>query len=97
MKQSSSLVLNVRSRHLVKNDFGDCIWQTNTRQKNAPAEKTALVLYDVWDLHHCQGAKGRRSRLLPRINDVVRAVRNAGRLIIHAPSGTMAFYQDSVA
>ena len=97
MSQSSSLVLNLRSQKLVENDSGYRIWQTKTSQKTVDGEKTALVLCDVWDRHHCRGAEERLARLLPRMHDVVRAVRGAGGLIVHAPSGTMAFYEDSLA
>lgn len=97
MSQPSPLVLNLRSQTIVENDCGYRVWQTHTKQKTAPAEETALVLCDLWDRHHCRGAEERLARLLPRMNDVLRAVRNAGGLIVHAPSGTMRFYKASLA
>jgi nicotinamidase-related amidase/type 1 glutamine amidotransferase len=53
---------------------------------------TAAILCDVWDLHWCRGATGRVETLAPRMNTLVKTLRNAGIQIIHAPSETMGFY-----
>ena len=54
---------------------------------------TALILCDVWDRHWCRGASGRVDELAPAINRTAAAARRDGALIIHAPSGTMPFYE----
>lgn len=58
-------------------------------------KKTAVILCDMWDKHWCGGATERVAEMAPVMNDVVRDARNRGLLIIHAPSETMAFYNDT--
>ncbi|MDB5297666.1 MAG: Trehalose utilization [Phycisphaerales bacterium] len=57
----------------------------------APAE-TALVICDMWDTHGSPNAAARTAALAPRIDQLAKAVRAAGGLVIHAPSDTMKFY-----
>jgi nicotinamidase-related amidase len=57
-------------------------------------KKTAAIICDMWDEHWCKGASSRVAEMAPRMNEVIRALRNQGVLIIHAPSGTMDFYKD---
>ncbi|HOB99001.1 MAG TPA: ThuA domain-containing protein [Verrucomicrobiota bacterium] len=59
------------------------------------AAKTAIIVCDMWDRHWCRGATARVAEMAPRMNTVLEAARRRGILIIHAPSGTMAFYADS--
>ena len=56
-----------------------------------PAE-TAIIVCDMWDMHHCISAAHRVTALAPRVNSVVATLREAGSLIIHAPGGCMDFY-----
>jgi nicotinamidase-related amidase len=51
----------------------------------------------VWDRHWCRGAEERLALLLPRMNEVVGALRARGVLVVHAPSETMAFYDGTTA
>ena len=62
-----------------------------------PAREVAFVLCDLWDDHWCRGAAERVNEMAPRINMVVRALREKGVLIVHAPSDTMDFYADTPA
>jgi len=62
-----------------------------------PAEKTALIVCDVWDAHHCLNAVKRLNEFAPRLNDVVTEARRRGVTIIHAPSDCMAAYTDHPA
>lgn len=62
-----------------------------------PAEKTALIVCDVWDAHHCLNAVKRLNEFAPRLNDVVTEARRRGVTIIHAPSDCMAAYADHPA
>ena len=89
--------LPLRSRRLVTDDGGHQVWRTETARKPFRPAETALVLCDVWDKHWCRGANERLAAMLPRMNELVRALREAGVLIVHAPSDTMAFYKDSPA
>ncbi|HUY34794.1 MAG TPA: ThuA domain-containing protein [Pirellulales bacterium] len=57
--------------------------------------KTAIVVCDMWDQHWCRGATERVAEMAPRMNEVLKAARRRGVLIIHCPSGTMDFYENS--
>lgn len=92
-----TLALPFRSRRLVTDDQGYRVWKVETVERAVPAAETALVLCDVWDNHWCRGANERLAKLLPRMNALAHALRDAGVLIVHAPSDTMAFYEDSPA
>jgi type 1 glutamine amidotransferase/nicotinamidase-related amidase len=58
---------------------------------------TAVIVCDMWDVHHCFRATGRVAELAPRINQVLHAARDQGALIVHAPSSCMGFYKDHPA
>src|ERR1035438_8556171 len=58
---------------------------------------TALVICDMWDHHWCKGAEDRVEILAAKMVPVIDRLRARGVLIIHAPSETMAFYQDHPA
>ena len=96
-EDARTLTLPLRSRRLVTDDRGYAVWKVETAERKVPAAETALVLCDVWDKHWCRGANERLARMLPRMNAVVKALREAGVLIVHAPSDTMNFYKDSPA
>lgn len=61
------------------------------------ASKTAVIVCDMWDDHYCPSAAARVREMAPRMNEVLKAARNKGALIIHAPSGTMDFYEGTPA
>ncbi len=61
------------------------------------AQKTAVVVCDMWDKHWCRSATDRVGQMAPRMNEVLKAARAKGALIIHCPSGTMDFYKDHPA
>lgn len=54
--------------------------------------RTAVVVCDMWDQHHCPDATARVGEMAPRMNEVLKAARAQGMLIIHCPSDTMGFY-----
>lgn len=56
--------------------------------------RTAVIVCDLWDRHWCRGATDRVAEMAPRVNAFLRAARERGALILHAPSDTMAFYAD---
>ncbi len=56
--------------------------------------RTAVVVCDMWDKHHCPDATERVAEMAPRMNEVLKAARAKGMLIIHCPSDTMDFYKD---
>jgi nicotinamidase-related amidase/type 1 glutamine amidotransferase len=68
-----------------------------TRQETWNPRETALIICDVWDLHHCLIAVRRVEEFGPRLNQVVEDARRQGVTIIHAPSDCMAAYEEHPA
>lgn len=91
------LTLNLKTQQLIEDQTGHNIWQPRENVAHWSAEKTLLLLCDVWDNHWCRGAVERLDMMLPRMNDVVKSVREKGVHIVHAPSNTLDFYADSPA
>ena len=54
--------------------------------------KVAVVICDMWDTHHCVSTAERVVEMAPRMNEVIKGIRDMGALIIHAPSGCMGSY-----
>jgi hypothetical protein len=65
--------------------------------RDVPGREVAVVLCDVWDDHHSRGAVERLEGMLPRMNEVARAVRAAGGIVVHAPSDVISFYEGHAA
>lgn len=65
---------------------------TLVREETWEPAQTALIVCDVWDLHHCLNAVRRVEQLAPRLNEVVNQARQQQVTIIHAPSDCMATY-----
>jgi lysophospholipase L1-like esterase/nicotinamidase-related amidase len=59
--------------------------------------ETAVIVCDMWDLHHCRNAVKREGEMAPRMNAVLEKARAQGVFIIHAPSGCMKAYEGSPA
>jgi len=59
--------------------------------------RTAIIVCDMWDLHHCKNAVIREGEMAPRMNEMLEKARAAGVLIIHAPSGCMKAYEGTPA
>jgi nicotinamidase-related amidase len=97
MTPDKSFNLQMRTQQLRPDDHGHAQWETILTEQDVPAVKTALLICDMWDGHWSRGACERVEAMVPRFNVVVRAVRQAGAAIIHAPSETMAFYEQSPA
>lgn len=88
--ESTSVTVHKRSR--VEGAGG-----TWTVQESAEAwqpAQTAVIVCDMWDSHHCLNAVRRAVEMAPRMNAVLTKARDAGVLIIHAPSGCMEAYQN---
>lgn len=67
-------------------------WITTTNPATWDAARTAVVVCDMWDKHHCPDATERVGEMVPRMNQFLHAARSRGALIIHCPSDTMDFY-----
>ena len=90
---AGTFTLDTRSR--TRDAAGD--WAVRQQTVLWEAQATAVIVCDMWDLHHCKNAVGRVGEMAPRMNQFVRAARTKGALIIHAPSSCMAFYKDHPA
>jgi nicotinamidase-related amidase len=71
------------------------------RQIEEPAAwnpaSTAVIICDMWNVHWCKGCTRRVAEMAPRMNEIMNTLREAGSLIIHAPSGTMPSYAEHPA
>ncbi|MFM8931285.1 MAG: hypothetical protein ACKOS8_05330, partial [Gemmataceae bacterium] len=74
---------------------GAVTWRLQSRSADGkPAEaavawdpkKTAVIVCDMWDLHHCLNAVRREKEMAPRAEAFLKAARDKGMLVIHAPS-----------
>jgi nicotinamidase-related amidase/type 1 glutamine amidotransferase len=93
--QDSKLKLHARKR--VETAAGSGRYHTITEPVEWNADKTAIVICDMWDKHWCAGATRRVGEMAPRMNELVSQARKRGVLIIHCPSDTLDFYKDSPA
>ena len=89
------LVLHQRSRIPVEGRIGDV--RVVMRPVEWEPNRTAIIVCDMWDQHWCAGATRRVAELAPAMNEVVKTARDRGVFIIHAPSGTVGFYEDHPA
>src|SRR5688572_32896395 len=87
------LAVTLRTQRLVENASGYRVWQIEEEPRALDPAKTALVLCDVWDCHTCRGAEERLGMLLPRMQQLIAALRPRGVLIVHAPSDTRDFVE----
>ena len=54
--------------------------------------ETAVIVCDVWDLHHSQNAVRRATEFCPRLDQLLAEARKRGATIIHSPSDCMDAY-----
>jgi nicotinamidase-related amidase len=92
MAGEKDLALTLRSR---ADDNGT--FSIVTKEQQWAAHKTAIIVCDMWDAHHCRNAVRREEEMVPRMNEVLEKARDQGVLIIHAPSGCMEPYKDHPA
>jgi len=89
----ADLTVNLRTRVEAFKGSGD--WRAVNLQETVPVEGTAIVICDMWDKHWCGGATERVNALVLKMAPVLEAARKRGIQIIHAPSETMAFYENA--
>lgn len=94
-QNADSWKLHLRHRVETKPERGQ--FHTLVKTEDWKPSETAIVVCDMWDLHHCLNAVRREGEMAPRMNEVLHAARDAGATIIHAPSSCMDFYQDNPA
>lgn len=67
------------------------------KQEEWLPSETAIIVCDMWDSHHCYRAVLREQEFAPRLNTLLHQARDAGAIIIHAPSDCMAAYESHPA
>jgi len=88
---------NLRLRYQKQTDDEANSFQRVVREEDWDASKTAVIVCDVWDLHHCLNAVRRLEEFGPRLNEVLVEARRRGAVIVHSPSDCMDAYQDHPA
>jgi nicotinamidase-related amidase len=88
-----SLKLNLRSQEQIPGQEEK--WEVVQKEESWDPVKTAVVVTDMWDKHWCESAMERVAEMAPAMNEVLVQARNLGMLIIHSPSGTLDYYQES--
>jgi nicotinamidase-related amidase len=92
-KTATNLQLNLRTRVDYTGD--GTRWHVLHKRAEWDAKQTAVVICDMWDKHWCNCSTKRVAEMAPRMNEVVKVLRDRGALIIHCPSDTMEFYKDT--
>jgi nicotinamidase-related amidase/type 1 glutamine amidotransferase len=87
------LTLHTRSRPETAKGSGE--WRPTETTVQWEARQTAIVICDMWNQHWCQGATARVAEMAPRMNEVIQAARGRGVFIIHCPSETMKYYENT--
>ena len=88
---------NLRLRYQKQTDEEPGSFQRIEREESWDASETAVIVCDVWDLHHCLNAVRRLEQFGPRLNEVLIEARRRGTVVIHSPSDYMDAYQDHPA
>lgn len=77
------------------------VTETQTRPtdftRTIDPKKTAVVVCDMWDDHWCKSAAKRCAGLAGQMEPVLKAARERGITVVHAPSDCMKFYESHPA
>ncbi len=87
-----TLELRLRSRVPLTPEAAQ--YSVQEKAANWKPSETAIIVCDVWDLHHCLNAVRRVKEMAPTMERVLKTARDQGVLIIHAPSDCMDSYKD---
>ena len=86
---SCNLDQNIKLRY--RKQKGDHEFFYNLKWK---PKKTAIIVVDMWDKHHCQPSQKRIVLLAKKINRFLFSMRKLGVQVVFAPSGVTSFYRD---
>ncbi|WP_422926608.1 ThuA domain-containing protein [Singulisphaera sp. PoT] len=84
--------VRLRSRQPLQADANQ--YRVVEKSESWKPNETAIIVCDVWDLHHCLNAVLRVKEMAPTIERVLKTARKQGALIIHAPSDCMDNYKN---
>ena len=85
--------LKLQLRHRTETAEKSGRFHTLTREEEWDPAKTAVIVCDVWDYHHCYNAVQRLAEFGPRLNELIANARQRGMTIIHSPSDCMPAYE----
>ncbi len=85
--------MKLQLRHRTETAAKTGRFHTLIRDEEWDPAKTAVIVCDVWDYHHCYNAVQRLTEFGPRLNDLVANARERGMTIIHSPSDCMPSYE----
>ncbi|MCS7467699.1 isochorismatase family protein [Stieleria sp. ICT_E10.1] len=94
---ASAQSLNLQLRYQQPTAEGSPRFHRLTRDEQWDPARTAVIVCDMWDSHHCVNAVRRVAQLAPRIDRFCDTLREQGVTIIHAPSSCMAAYENHPA
>ncbi len=94
---SAAEPIKLQLRHRTETAEKSGRFHTLTRDEDWDPAKTAVIVCDVWDYHHCYNAVQRLTEFGPRLNELVANARQRGMTIIHSPSDCMPAYEDHPA
>ncbi len=90
-QKAEELSLTLRKR--VETKAGSGRFHAIVASAQWDTKKTAIIVCDVWDSHHCLNAVRRVGEMAPRLNRLLVEARRRGVLIVHAPSDCMDAYK----
>ncbi|HEY6167309.1 MAG TPA: cysteine hydrolase family protein [Verrucomicrobiae bacterium] len=88
---AEALQLQLQSRVEAKPGSGE--FKVVKKAEAWEPKQTAIIVCDMWDLHHCRNAVRREGEMAPRMNMLLEKARAQGVFIIHAPSSCMKPYE----
>jgi nicotinamidase-related amidase len=89
--EEGRLALQLRARVEAPGESGK--YQAVEKAAEWDPKATAIIVCDMWDLHHSLNATLRLEEMAPRMDRMLRAARARGVLVIHAPSSCMETYK----
>lgn len=92
LPSANAELLALKLRYQEETASGSMKYHRLERDAEWEPAQTALIVCDMWDLHHCHQAVLRVRELAPRLEKVLSIARNRGVTIIHAPSGCVDAY-----
>jgi nicotinamidase-related amidase len=93
--EPEALALRLRSQ--VESFEGSGRYNSSDKTAKWDPSATAIIVCDMWDLHHSLNATLRLKEMAPRMDQFLKNARSRGVLVIHAPSGCMETYKDHPA
>jgi nicotinamidase-related amidase len=94
---AESEALTVRLRSQVASPEASGTYLVIEKSATWDPKATAIIVCDMWDLHHSLNATLRLKEMAPRMDQFLKSARSRGMLVIHAPSGCMEMYKEHPA